>query len=110
MRRLLKTQPARLVPPCGHIAGIYSRSDARIGVHKAPANELMEDVLKLEIDYSDDELAELNDSGSQLPARHTRWRNSCLGRTNTERTAAVVICQCKTLVSDINPMDQKEHG
>jgi phage tail sheath protein FI len=61
--RLLKTQPARLVPPCGHIAGIYSRSDARIGVHKAPANELMEDVLKLEIDFTDDELAELNDSG-----------------------------------------------
>lgn len=61
--RLLKAQPARLVPPCGHIAGIYSRSDARIGVHKAPANELMEDVLKLEIDFTDDELAELNDSG-----------------------------------------------
>ena len=61
--RLLKAQPARLVPPCGHIAGIYSRSDARIGVHKAPANEVMEDVLKLEVDFTDDELAELNNSG-----------------------------------------------
>jgi hypothetical protein len=60
---LLKTQPIVLVPPCGHIAGIYSRSDARIGVHKAPANELIEDVLKLEIDYRDDELAALNDAG-----------------------------------------------
>jgi uncharacterized protein len=61
--RSWKTQPPKLVPPCGHIAGIYSRSDARIGVHKAPANELVEDVLKLEIDFTDDELAELNDSG-----------------------------------------------
>ena len=26
-------------PPSGHIAGIYARSDARVGVHKAPANE-----------------------------------------------------------------------
>lgn len=60
--RLLKIQPTRLVPPCGHIAGIYSRSDARVGVHKAPANELIEDVLKLEIDYSDDELATLNNA------------------------------------------------
>ncbi|HEU5090028.1 MAG TPA: phage tail sheath subtilisin-like domain-containing protein, partial [Roseiflexaceae bacterium] len=27
------------VPPCGHVAGIYARSDLRTGVHKAPANE-----------------------------------------------------------------------
>jgi phage tail sheath protein FI len=33
------------VPPCGHIAGIYARSDQRVGVHKAPANEIVEGVL-----------------------------------------------------------------
>jgi hypothetical protein len=33
------------VPPCGHIAGIYARSDLRIGVHKAPANESAEGVV-----------------------------------------------------------------
>ncbi len=27
------------LPPCGHVAGIYARSDARAGVFKAPANE-----------------------------------------------------------------------
>ncbi len=27
-----------LVPPSGHIAGIYARTDAQVGVHKAPAN------------------------------------------------------------------------
>lgn len=27
------------VPPSGHLAGIYARTDRRIGVHKAPANE-----------------------------------------------------------------------
>ena len=27
------------MPPCGHVAGIYARSDARAGVFKAPANE-----------------------------------------------------------------------
>lgn len=30
-----------LVPPGGHIAGIYARSDAEVGVHKAPANEVV---------------------------------------------------------------------
>ena len=29
------------VPPSGHLAGIYARSDAQRGVHKAPANELI---------------------------------------------------------------------
>src|SRR5262249_45621472 len=28
----------RAIPPSGHIAGIYSRSDARKGVHKPPMN------------------------------------------------------------------------
>jgi phage tail sheath protein FI len=29
------------VPPSGHLAGIYARSDAERGVHKAPANEVI---------------------------------------------------------------------
>jgi phage tail sheath protein FI len=35
------------VPPSGHIAGIYSRSDAQRGVHKAPANEVVMGALGL---------------------------------------------------------------
>lgn len=38
----------RAVPPCGHIAGIFARSDARVGVFKAPANEVLMGVLDLE--------------------------------------------------------------
>jgi hypothetical protein len=37
-----------LVPPCGHVAGVYSRTDQNRGVHKAPANEVLEGVLSLE--------------------------------------------------------------
>ena len=36
------------VPPCGHVAGIYGRSDAKTGVFKAPANEEILGVLDLE--------------------------------------------------------------
>ena len=32
------TQATLLVPPCGHIAGIYAATDDQRGVHKAPAN------------------------------------------------------------------------
>jgi len=35
-----------LVPPDGAIAGIYARSDVERGVHKAPANEVVRDVLR----------------------------------------------------------------
>ena len=33
------------VPPSGHMAGIYARSDAERGVHKAPANEIVRGAL-----------------------------------------------------------------
>jgi uncharacterized protein len=33
------------VPPSGHIAGIYARVDSNIGVHKAPANEVIRGAL-----------------------------------------------------------------
>jgi phage tail sheath protein FI len=35
----IKTGIERLTPPCGHVAGVYARTDARAGVFKAPANE-----------------------------------------------------------------------
>ncbi|MBM7116687.1 phage tail sheath family protein [Archangium primigenium] len=34
--------------PCGHIAGLYARTDARHGFSKAPANEVLEGVVDLE--------------------------------------------------------------
>src|SRR5215475_173311 len=52
-----------LVPPCGHIAGIYARSDAGIGVHKAPANEIVEGALDLEVHLTDEDQSELNKVG-----------------------------------------------
>lgn len=33
------------IPPSGHICGIYARSDAEHGVHKAPANEVIRGAL-----------------------------------------------------------------
>lgn len=44
----LWTVDGRLMPPSGAVAGIYARSDARIGVHKAPANEAVIGVSDLE--------------------------------------------------------------
>lgn len=65
--RLIISNPDPLVggsltiPPCGHIAGIYARSDASRGVHKAPANEPIQGVLGLEHVLNDEEQGELNE-------------------------------------------------
>jgi len=53
----------KLVPPCGHIAGIYARSDAKTGVFKAPANEIIEGVFDLEVSLTNNDVAELNHAG-----------------------------------------------
>lgn len=37
-----------LIPPAGHVAGIMARTDIARGVHKAPANEVVRGVRKLE--------------------------------------------------------------
>lgn len=36
-----RIQDTILVPPTGHVAGIYARTDIERGVHKAPANEVV---------------------------------------------------------------------
>lgn len=50
------------VPPCGHVAGVIARTDQRIGVHKAPANEVLEGVLDLKVHLSDEDQGPLNQS------------------------------------------------
>ena len=49
----------RYTPPCGHVAGVYARSDQQPGVHKAPANEILEGVLDLRVILADDDVGRL---------------------------------------------------
>ena len=53
----------KLIPPSGHVIGIYNRSDANYGVHKAPANEPLQNVLDLEYKVNKAENGSLNDKG-----------------------------------------------
>lgn len=57
------TKDKRLVPPGGHIAGIYARSDTERGVHKAPANENVRGVSKLQIQINKEQQGNLNPKG-----------------------------------------------
>lgn len=51
------------VPPAGHLAGIWARTDATRGVHKAPANEAVRGALNLTYLLTREEQGILNQSG-----------------------------------------------
>jgi phage tail sheath protein FI len=52
-----------LVPPSGHVAGIFARSDSHRGVQKAPANEIIAGAVGLEATLDDHEQEDLNQEG-----------------------------------------------
>lgn len=54
---------ALYLPPSGHVAGIYARSDQQTGVHKAPANEMVEGVLDLRVNLDGDAIGRLYAEG-----------------------------------------------
>jgi len=52
-----------LIPPSGHLGGVYSRSERERGVGKAPANETLQGVIDLEFCLTDAEQEILNPIG-----------------------------------------------
>ena len=58
----LTNQPM-LVPPSGHVAGVWCRTDASRGVHKAPANEVVMGVNGLGFQVTQGEQGGLNKVG-----------------------------------------------
>jgi phage tail sheath protein FI len=51
------------VPPSGHVAGVWARTDAARGVWKAPANEAIRGIVRLENDVTSGEQDLLNPDG-----------------------------------------------
>jgi phage tail sheath protein FI len=53
----------RFVPPSGHVAGMIARTDRLRGVHKPPANEVLEGVYDLAVAIDQDAHGRLNREG-----------------------------------------------
>jgi phage tail sheath protein FI len=51
------------VPPSGHVAGIIARCDEAMGVHRAPANEVLEGAEDLALALRDEDVGYLNSEG-----------------------------------------------
>jgi uncharacterized protein len=77
------------VPPSGHVAGIWARTDATRGFHKAPANEIVQNTMGLAFPVAQAEQGELNRTGINciraFPARGFRvWGARTLSTTAPE--------------------------
>lgn len=57
------TNVDKLVPPGGHIAGLYARNDAETGVHGSPANMVLRGALDLQHNITKGEQDVLNPKG-----------------------------------------------
>jgi phage tail sheath protein FI len=78
------------VPPSGHVAGVMARCDNTVGVHKAPANEVVRGAVDLDWSLNDTEHGQLNALninvirqfpggpplvwGARTLTRNTQWR------------------------------------
>jgi hypothetical protein len=58
-----RTGARKMIPPGGHVLGIYARTDSDRGVFKAPANEIVRGALDLEVDLNDGDQNTLNPLG-----------------------------------------------
>lgn len=52
--------PLLKLPPSGHLAGLYARTDNERGVHKAPANVMIDGAIALERTLNETEMGNLN--------------------------------------------------
>ncbi len=57
------TDRSKRIPPAGHIAGVWARSDNTRGVHKAPANEIIRGATGLAYNVTKGEQDVLNPNG-----------------------------------------------
>jgi uncharacterized protein len=58
-----RTGARKMIPPGGHVLGVYARSDVERGVFKAPANEIARGALAIEYDINDRIQDDLNPKG-----------------------------------------------
>jgi hypothetical protein len=105
------------VPPCGHVAGVYARTDVQVGVHKAPANEVLEGVVDLSGHLRSDDQGPLNDLGINclraFPQRGIRvWGARTLSRGKTwhyVNVRRVVLTAARWIASNLSEVAFEPH-
>jgi phage tail sheath protein FI len=96
------TKSSRLIPPSGHVAGLWARTDSQRGVHKAPANEQLMNVINVERQLTQVEAGSLNTlSVNCIRATSTTGIRVMGGRTLAEESSEWRYINVRRLVNYI---------
>ena len=87
------TKRPLLVPPSGHVAGVWARTDGTRGVHKAPANEVVLGVNGLAFQITQRGAGRPEPARDQLHPRVPRPRHPHLGRAHALERSRVALRQ-----------------
>lgn len=63
-------EPIRPVPPCGHVTGVYARVDRTVGVHRAPADQVLELAADVAAAVDDVRHGDANTAGLNIVRTH----------------------------------------
>lgn len=97
-----------LVPPSGAVAGVIARTDAALGVNKAPANEQLRGVFALEPAIDRKRHGELNPVGVNCVVKLEDGEVRLMGaRTLSDDTAARYISVRRTILSVKKVLSQR---
>lgn len=97
------------VPPSGYMAGVWARTDATRGVHKAPANEVVRGVLALETQLTKAEQELLNPIGVNCVRSFMRQGHPHLGSADAVERPGVALPQRAAAVQLPRRVDPQRH-
>ena len=103
------TGKGAFVPPSGHMAGVWARSDDTRGVHKAPANEVVRGALALELQHHQGRARPAQPERHQLHPRLPRPRHPHLGRPDAVERPVVALPQRPPAVQLHRGVDPRGH-
>ena len=90
----------RDIPPSGHVAGFYARTDSEIGCHKAPANGALAWVQDVTVAVDDDRPWRAQRREYQCDPGVPRTRAAHLRRAHRIERLRLALCQCPPPVDD----------
>ena len=100
----------KIVPPGGHMLGVFARTDVERGVFKAPANEIVRGALDLEYDINDGHQETLNPRGVNAIRALPRPRHPHLGLPHAVLERAVEIRERAAPVHLPRALDLRGHA
>ena len=99
-----------LVPPCGHMAGVWAGTDSDRGVHKAPANVAVQAAIGVATDITDGDQDALNPEGINCIRGVPRPRHPGLGCAHALRRSRVALHQRAAAVQLRLGVDPQGHA